>query len=260
MDEDLCYICWEKETNENKFLQDRICQCKNMKIHNGCFLLLKSKYKCSICKSTYENFILKHDNKILKFHRHGIVEHYYINQSDRKTGLYILKLFDSQLLLHCFYKDGMRDGLYQYFYQNGNIKEFGTYLEGKKHGMYLNWYQGNKLKDSGEYLYGIPNGIHKYYYIEGNPIMFLNFDKGKLNGQFHLYHPNGNLWIKTNFKSDLQDGIFKEYNPEGYLINDLIFKDDKFISLGSYFLTINNLIKYQIFIKLFFFLFFIYIF
>jgi antitoxin component YwqK of YwqJK toxin-antitoxin module len=260
MEEDWCYICMENENQEYKFLQNGICQCKNMKIHNKCFFLLKEKYKCSVCKSVYENFTVKQDNKLLIFRKYGITEQYYVNQSDRKEGLYILKLYDSRILLHCFYKDGVRNGLYQEFYQNTQIKNFGYYIEGRKHGIHLCWYPDNKLKYSCEYFYGIPNGIHNWYSIEEIPIIESTFDKGKLNGLFTLYHPNGNFWIKSNFKSDLQDGIFKEYNQEGLLVNDLIFKDDKFISLGSYFSTINNLIKYQDFIRLFFFFFFIYIF
>lgn len=53
-----CYVCYEQESPNNKFLFSTPCQCKgSLKIHTSCFKLLieKSGNTCSICKSKYKN-------------------------------------------------------------------------------------------------------------------------------------------------------------------------------------------------------------
>lgn len=58
-----CYICYEKESNNNKFCSNSICKCRGTtKIHISCFEKLKNEYgdTCSICKTKFkENVVIQ---------------------------------------------------------------------------------------------------------------------------------------------------------------------------------------------------------
>ena len=52
-----CYICYEKEKQNDKFCSMNICQCKGTtKIHISCFEKLKREFgdTCTICKSKFK--------------------------------------------------------------------------------------------------------------------------------------------------------------------------------------------------------------
>ncbi len=55
-----CYICYEKEKQNDKFCSMNICQCKGTtKIHISCFEKLKREFgeTCTICKSKFKENI-----------------------------------------------------------------------------------------------------------------------------------------------------------------------------------------------------------
>ena len=244
----LCYICLENHKDGDEFVQSN-CKCKNMKIHNECFLGLNDKNRCSVCKDKYQDFIVKFNNKIIKFRKHSITEHYSVNSSNRIEGLYMLKLYNYQIIVHCFYKDGIKNGFYQTFYINGKIEEFGYYVNGNKHGCHQKLYKNGNIKSITEYKNGIPHGFHIHYDENGNHIIKTSFYENKLNGKFKLYHPNGKKWISIRYKMDLIKENYKEWNELGTLI-----KSNKKYLLDKY--IVDN---FQ-FIRLFLFIIFIYIF
>jgi hypothetical protein len=63
-----CYICYDKEKQNDKFCSTSICKCRGTnKIHVSCFEKLKREYgnTCTICKSKFkENIIV---NEPLRF-------------------------------------------------------------------------------------------------------------------------------------------------------------------------------------------------
>jgi hypothetical protein len=63
--DNFCYICYELQNKHNKFLKPNICKCKNLRIHHSCFLNLKNKNKCSICKQYYRNIYIKKDLSLI---------------------------------------------------------------------------------------------------------------------------------------------------------------------------------------------------
>ena len=66
-----CYICYEKESYDNKFCPNSICKCKGTnKIHVLCFEKLKNEYgdKCSICKTKFkENVVIQQSYQSIRF-------------------------------------------------------------------------------------------------------------------------------------------------------------------------------------------------
>ncbi len=54
-EEEKCYICFEEQSEENKFADPNPCNCRGtIKIHNTCFDTLTKEYDtCGICKTKY---------------------------------------------------------------------------------------------------------------------------------------------------------------------------------------------------------------
>jgi len=258
-DKKTCYVCLEEDSNIQSFIPSQHCKCKNLDLHINCFMQLNSKYKCTICKSKYQDFRFKIDNKVIRYFKYGIVENYFVNSDGEKDGLYMLKIEDEEILVHCFYKKDIRDGLSQEFYRNKNAKEHGYYINGKKHGMYYKWFENRNLKEYREYKLGIPHGIQEFYQEDGKSVLSYNIVNKKLDGEFKVYHHNGKLWIESNFLSDMLDGDFKEWDKDGNLISSLKFENGTFVDLGEPFKIFKlildlylKLFTYVIFILIFF--------
>jgi len=115
MQKDFCYICYEEESTNNKFLPLDSCQCSQAnRIHEKCQSLLNDKYRCCICKSFYKNI------------------------KDRKTenGLQIISEFDNLGFLHEYTinSNGKKHGYHKIWYHNGNLWEENHYIDGVREG------------------------------------------------------------------------------------------------------------------------------
>ena len=62
----------------------------------------------------------------------------------------------------------IRDGLYQEFYENGNVASEGLYHEGLEEGAWKDYHENGNLAAEGNYSKGKETGIWRYYDEEGN--------------------------------------------------------------------------------------------
>ena len=91
--------------------------------------------------------------------------------------------------------DGVKDGLYRRWYENGQVEVERNFKDGKQNGYYRRWYGNDQLK---------VEGIYK---------------NGKQEGIYREWHENGQIFVESNYK----DGIWisskywdengKEYEP-----------------------------------------------
>ena len=65
-------------------------------------------------------------------------------------------------------KDGMQDGKYTAWYENGDIAKQGLFSKGKANGKFILYYPGKKQKAEENYILGKKHGAWKYWYINGN--------------------------------------------------------------------------------------------
>ena len=81
------------------------------------------------------------------------------------------------------YKNGeLYTGVYQTYYENGNIEFEEEYLNGKAHGHHKNYFQNGNLKSDKLYENNQPNGKSQIFYKTGEIEIEGNYLKGKLNG------------------------------------------------------------------------------
>jgi antitoxin component YwqK of YwqJK toxin-antitoxin module len=61
---------------------------------------------------------------------------------------------DSVLIARGSYANGKQEGLWTYFYKNGQMKEEGHYKQGIKDGMWVEWYSDGEIMWKGEWKEG----------------------------------------------------------------------------------------------------------
>ena len=71
---------------------------------------------------------------------HGVIETYYIKTKTIKE--------------RCTFENGTLSGLYESWYENGQLEEKSSYVNNKLHGSYKLWYDNGELEESGNYKYG----------------------------------------------------------------------------------------------------------
>ncbi len=102
--EDICYICYETQSEENKFIDPNPCNCRGtIKIHNTCFDTLTTSYdRCGICRTQFLN--------------NGYKKYYYPSGPLREEGLMV---------------NGLKTGVWNDWHNNGQLWKEVNYIDGK---------------------------------------------------------------------------------------------------------------------------------
>jgi hypothetical protein len=108
---------------------------------------------------------------------------------------------------------GKRQGLYQYWYDNGQLWERCEYVNGKQQGTYQRWHDNGQLWIQCEYVNGKIHGLYQYWHTNGKPEYECEYVNGKRHGLFQRWYDNGELWeqgwyekciklVKVNYYKD----------------------------------------------------------
>lgn len=103
--------------------------------------------------------------------------------------------------------NGKKEGVWVFWYENGQLEAEGSYVDGKKEGVMKRWYYEGQLSEEGFYLAGKKEGVWKQWYYEGQLSEEGFYVAGlKEGGLQKLNIPKGNSlaavvdWVKTNTK------------------------------------------------------------
>jgi len=224
-----CYICLEKETKENNFLDKNICKCKSLRLHENCFKKLENIYNCSICKEYFENLHLKYDNYILNIKKGGFREIYNVDNEGNKHGYYKCYYPNGDIYISCFFINGLRFGMYQIYYQNFILKESCWYELGCKDGTYLSYYPNGKLYKKIKYINDKIHGSYEIFDIKGYHIVKTFGYKGLVHGKLNIYYENKYQHLEARYKKGLLNGRVRSWKEDGTLQFDDIYKNGKYI-------------------------------
>lgn len=126
--------------------------------------------------------------------------------------------------------DGKREGMWRYYYENGNIwgslmfeedeptgkgtlyhdkkestsKAQATFEDGKIEGTYLEFYTNNEPKSNIKFSDGKPDGEAKFFYDSGNIKIEGEYKDGMKKGKWKHYTETGDLMNKEKWKKDIQ--------------------------------------------------------
>lgn len=107
-------------------------------------------------------------------------------------------------------QNGMKQGLWKFFWDNDNLKLEGYYQNDKKNG-YFKYYD-----EEGKFL-----RIEKWE----NDILIEDAIETKHLDRKVDYHPNGKIRTVAYFYKGVPDGVRREYSPEGEVIKSYILRN-----------------------------------
>jgi hypothetical protein len=90
-------------------------------------------------------------------------------------------------------------GIYHEYYSNGKVKLRGVYKNGKRDGDWNYFYENGNLWSMGEYTNGVRNGLSNVFYQNGVLRMEGNYRNNKRSGVWKFYNESGKLIKEVNF-------------------------------------------------------------
>lgn len=116
--------------------------------------------------------------------------------------------------------DYKRNGVYNEYYESGNVHYERHFVNGKKHDLSREFDEDGNIKCEVTYVNGKRHGPSKVYYPNGNVKKTFTYQNGKVNGLVSSYLENGKLWHENIFKDGQPTsmGVRKyEYHDNGNL-------------------------------------------
>ena len=163
-------------------------------------------------------------------------------------------------------KKGRPQGLWQWFYDSGNLLREETYLNGKREGTMAEWSNAGKdtsgniiearIITKGEYIDGMKEGkwfyqIQDYreegmykndqkdgpwesYYVDNNQVRFAGkFIEGLPDGKHSFYFHDGKLKEEGKYIVGNKNGNWEYYNPDGTILLTITFKNNREIKFDG---------------------------
>lgn len=150
------------------------------------------------------------------------------------------------------YSNGQKNGLYQLFKPNGEIRKTGKYKNGKitgnwvelfitsdsiyqkteykngmKNGMFQEFYSNGNINMDGEYIDDLKNGIWNYYFVNGSSDMNGGFLNNQQDGFWTFYYPKGLEYYKGEFSNGQKTGNWEFFYNDGAIWKKGEFKFDQ---------------------------------
>lgn len=110
-------------------------------------------------------------------------------ESVKKDSVVTLNVVSNQPLLN-------EEGLNTDYYNNGKEKMNGVIIDGQREGLWQAWYENGNLWSEAEYKKGINNGKSVTYFENGKVRYEGKFNNGKKIGEWNYYDEEGKL-VKT---------------------------------------------------------------
>ena len=127
-----------------------------------------------------------------------------INQYDINTGEREGMWFEylgGKIVSKKEYKNGEEEGIYQVFYENGQIQYDGQTKNNEFVGLWKMYYPNGQLSSKGSYKNDLSVGLWKWYYPTDNQLKsIVNYIDGKPDGLNIEYYQNGNIKHKAYYK------------------------------------------------------------
>lgn len=222
--------------NENEILASG--KFKNYKLH-GLGILYKNNRKymegkfvdgilqCNYGKE-YKNNNLYYEGCFKNNKKHGkgklfidnqICHCFYNNNKlNGKFTSYIKVNNNLQKIYTLYYKNDIKDGIYEQFYINGNRYITTFYKNNVQRGKGTLYYENKKIKYKGYFKNFKFNGVGSLYDTDNKLIYIGKFKNNFYNGYGVLYHNNGNVKYDGIFSYGVfQNGV--KYAEDGSVIN-----------------------------------------
>lgn len=134
----------------------------------------------------------------------------------------------------------VKEGYYEWYHENGQLKHKGNYLNGKETGEHLWYFTNGELEARENWNEGVMNGIFEEYHSNGNPSIQSGFSNGLQNGRTVYYREDGSKHSEGNFLNGNRDGEWKYFGQSGELLGTNFFKTEYQLDDAGIFFKLPN--------------------
>tara|TARA_B100001057_G_scaffold484702_1_gene563188 strand:+ start:335 stop:910 length:576 start_codon:yes stop_codon:yes gene_type:complete len=157
----------------------------------------------------------------------GSLNIHFQNQS-KYSGRIYKKSSKNNLILEFNTKDGLYNGIYKEYFEDGILKKESNYYSGVLQGRERIFFKNGQLLEDVNYKSGNLNGVRNVYWNNGMMKEVNNFENGILVGESTYFYSNGILRKTISF--DIQgrkDGLWISYDSDGKITKQLEFDKGK---------------------------------
>ncbi|MFI5136617.1 MAG: toxin-antitoxin system YwqK family antitoxin [Sphingobacteriales bacterium] len=134
----------------------------------------------------------------------------------------------------------IREGYFEWYFENGKLKHKGNYINGKETGQHL-WYNENgNLEANESFINGIRTGAYEEYFPNGKLKDKSSYLNGLQTGWTEYYREDGSKQSEGNFKNNNRDGIWKYYDEKGGLLGIDTVQTEYTLNKANMFLQLPN--------------------
>ncbi len=124
---------------------------------------------------------------------------------------YAEKSYHGKIYNEFSFVNGIRNGVENFYYTNGQLKNTGLVNQNGRQGEWKNYYKNGNLKSIENWVGYKREGKATFYYENGNICSEGNFKNGEASGKWNFYEENekekliaSEIYISNNFKQDSQ--------------------------------------------------------
>lgn len=150
---------------------------------------------------------------------YGYTEQYFRRSSNyAKEGWYKKLNAQKQLMEEAHYRNDTLDGLRILYYETGDTMNVETYRDGLFEGPFRAYHENGNRKTEGQYVANEMVGEWRSYYDSGTLRETVTFSNNAENGPFKEYYSNGNIKAEGAYlDGDNEHGELKLYDENGVL-------------------------------------------
>lgn len=126
-------------------------------------------------------------------------------------GLYVYWYPNGQKQYEANYKEGTLDGVMQGWYNNGQMKFKSQYQAGKKTGQWLEWYDNGQKKSESNYTDDARDGLWGQWHDNGQHQTNGSYSAGKIEGLWTTWDANGQKLSEGLYKNGDRTGPWTYY-------------------------------------------------
>jgi antitoxin component YwqK of YwqJK toxin-antitoxin module len=155
--------------------------------------------QCSSPQRPYINL-----EKVQMLTQQGIT---YCNERPCTGRVYRLSPLSADTLEYYEYLNGRADGASKKFYHSGKLQEVRYFTDGKKEGIYQAWHINGQLKLEYHFMNDEYEGSCRDWNERGRLIQMKNYRQGHEHGLQQIWDAAGNLWANYEVRNGRQYGI-----------------------------------------------------
>ncbi len=116
---------------------------------------------------------------------------------------------------------GVREGLYETFFENGKVHQEIFFKGGMEHGHFITFYEDGTKEEQGDYKFGVQVGPWETWTHEGQPHTIVHYDDaGKMHGEMITFYDSGKRHIVSTYASGKMEGPYKSYYESGQVARE----------------------------------------